>query len=505
MERMYRGTPAHIAWMLPLFVPFFACGILLGRVLDAWWPALVILSLGAAAALLSARQHRNWALAMVMLSVGTLLGWQAYHPALPAEGVCTVHATVAGEVHLREDGQVQTVLTDVTLNGQRERDAYWTFYVDEGEAPPEWLVPGAQLTMAAELYHPRGLETPGGFNFQEYLLQRGVTLGLYDAYRLTPVEGVTLPGRLAALRHDLAMQLMNVMGEASGAWASAMLLGTRDFIPEDERAAFQEIGIAHILSISGFHVGVLGMMLLSLLRPFPVRQGLRILIEAAVFLAYCILTGGSAPVFRAALLFLWREFVLLRHRQRLPLHLLSATALLQLLFNPTQLTAPSFQLTYGAMLGLVLVAPRLTRLHTFASPAARRLWQGFCAALSAQIGVLLPQLYWFGKLPLLSALFNTALIPLFTVLICLYWLTLLALPVPGLREALGALSAWATQHLLALVRLLASNNLSALWTRQPDMLTFAGWALLLAAMSFLLPRRLERHRRKLLLTGLLLI
>lgn len=505
MDRTHKSMPAHIAWMLPLIVLFFACGILLGRVLPAWWPALGILTLALIAAMASVRQLRSMSIGMAILAVGAIMGWHAYHPALPAEDMYTVQATIVEEVHLREDGQVQTVLTDVTLNGQPERDAYWTFYVDEGETPPEWLVPGVQLTMAAELYHPRGLETPGGFNFQEYLLQRDIALGLYGAYRLAPEEGVTLQGRLAALRHDLAMQLMDVMGKDTGAWASAMLLGTKDFIPEDGRAAFQELGIAHVLSISGFHMGVLAMLLLPLLQPLPQRRGLRLIAEAAVFLAYCILTGGSAPVIRAAFLSLWREFVLLRHRQRLPLHLLSATALLQLLFNPTQLTSPSFQLTYGAMLGLVLIAPRLTKMHTFASPAAQRLWQGFCAALSAQIGVLLPQLYWFGQLSVLSILFNMTLIPLFTILICLYWLTLLSLPVPGLRESLGVLSAWATKHLLALVRLLASNNLSALWTRQPGVLTFAGWVLLLAAMSSLLPRQLERYRHKFLLTGLLLI
>ena len=505
MDRTHGRTPTHIAWMLPLIVLFFACGILLGRILPAWWPSLVVLALATIAAMLSARQLRSLSIGMIILAAGAIMGWHAYHPALPAEGVYTVQATVAAEVNLREDGQVQTVLTDVILNGQRAQNAYWTFYVEEGEAPPEWLVPGARLTMAAELYHPRGLESPGGFDFREYLLQRGVALGLYNAYRLVPLEDATLQGRLAALRHRLSLQLTDVMGSDAGAWAAAMLLGTRNFIPEDERAVFQDLGITHILSISGFHVGVLALLLLMLLYPLPCRRGLRLSVEAAVLLAYCVLTGGNAPVLRAVLLFLGREFVLLRHRQRLPLHLLSAAALLQLLFNPTQLTSPSFQLSYGAMLGLTLIAPRLTRAHTFSSPTARRLWQTFCAAFSAQLGVLLPQLYWFGQLPVLSILFNMALIPLFTLLLYLYWLTLLALPVSGLREALGALSAQATKLLLALVRLLSSINLSALWTRQPDALTFAGGVLLLAGMSSLLPRRLEHHRRRLLLTGLVLV
>ncbi len=505
MHRTDQGTPAHIAWMLPLGVLFFACGILLGRGLPAWQPALGILVLSLTAAFLSARWLRSLSVSMVILAIGAIMGWHAYHPALPSEGMYTIQATVADEIHLREDGQVQTVLTRVTLDGQRARDAYWTFYVNEGDTLPDWLVPGVPLAMEVELYHPRGLETPGGFSFQEYLLQRGVALGLYGADGLRPLEGVTLQGRLAALRHDLSLQLLTIMGEEAGAFASAMLLGTRDFIPADERALFQELGIAHILSISGFHVGVLSGMLLFLLRPLSLRHGLRFLMEAATFFAYCILTGGSAPVIRATLLLLWREYILLRNQQRLPLHLLSVTAFLQLLFNPTQLTAPSFQLTYGAMLGLVLIAPRLNRLHPFASPHARRLWRSFCAALAAQLGVLLPQLYWFGKLPLMSILYNMVLIPVFSCLICLYWVTLLALPIPGIREALGALSSWTTAHVLTLVRTLASGSLSALWTRQPDALTFTGWVLMLVGFSGLLPRRLKRQRRQLLLTGIMMI
>lgn len=505
MHRTLRATSAHIAWLLPVGVLFFACGILLGRTLHIWLPGLGILALALIAARLSGRWLRTLSIGMVILAAGTILGWHAYHPALPAEGRYTVQATVAEELQLREDGQVQTVLTDVTLDGQRARNAYWTFYVDEGEAPPEWLVPGVRLTMQAGLYHPSRLENPGGFSFQEYLLQRNIALGLYGADGAVPAEGVTLKGRLAALRHSLSSQLQDVMGEEAGAYAAAILLGVKTFIPEDERALFRELGIAHILSISGFHVGVLGGLLSLLLLPLSLRRGLRFLLEAAAFLAYCVLTGGNAPVIRASMLMLCREYVLLRNRQHLPLHLLSATAFLQLLFNPTQLTAPSFHLTYGAMLGIVLIGPRLKRLHTFSSPPVQWLWKGFCTTLAAQLGVLLPQLYWFGTLPLLAILYNTLLIPLFTALMYLYWMTLLTLPVPVLRETIGTLASGATTQLLDLIRILSAGNLSALWTRQPDVLTFAGWILLLLSFSGLLPGRYRRCRRHLLLTGLLLI
>lgn len=496
-----RPTPLYLAWLLPLTVAFLSLGILLGRTADVWHPALAALLLSALAAFLSRGWRRSAALLLAASALGALLGWQAYHPALPQEDNYLVRGTVAQEVHLRQDGQVQTVLADVTLNGTSAANAYWTFYVAEDELPPAWLIPGTQVEMTAKVYHPDGKINPGGFNFQEYLLQRGVAYGLYGSTNLQPVKGgFSLRGEVAKLRHTLSLRLMTVMGEESGAYAAAMLLGTRNFIPEDDRAAFNDLGIAHILSVSGFHVGVLAGMMMLLLRPQPLARPWQLLLESALLAAYCLLTGGNAPVIRASLLLLWREVSRIRHRQVLPLHLLSVTALLQLLFSPTQLTSASFQLTYGAMFGLLLVFPRMKRLHAYPSHSAQWLWEAFAASCSAQLGILLPQLYWFGQLPLLSLLLNIPVIALGTGLILLYWATLVSLPIPGLRKLLGSLSAAATNALLSTVRALADLP-TTLWMRQPDGLTALGWLLMMLAAANLLPRRMKRHRRKVLLFG----
>ena len=504
MHSVPRSTPRPIAWLLPWGTLFFTCGILLGRALPTWPSALLALALTLAALLISPRRMRRFLLFSVLLAAGALAGWVAYHPAMPTEGDYAVSGTVIQAPVVSPEGQVQTLLADVTLDGEAAPTAYWTFYLEEEETLPDWLVPGARLEMTASVYHPAGQENPGGFSFKEYLLQRGIRYGVYGAGGLTPLPGWTWRGQLAAFRHRLTLGLQDAMGQEAGAYAAAMLLGVRDFIPEDERAAFTQLGVAHILSISGYHVALLAVLMRLLLRPLPLARRTRVGLEAAILLGYSVLAGGSAPVIRAALLLLWREFTRLRHRQGLPLHLLCVTALLQLLFNPTLLTSPSFQLTYGAMLGLTLVTPRLLRLKACRTRHGQRLWEAFCAALAAQIGILFPQLYWFGQLPLCSILLNLALIPLFSGLILLYWGTLLSLPIPGLRSLMGSLSAAATGGLLAAVRWLAVLDLAALWTRQADLLTLAGWMLLLLSLSSLLPRRWEPHRRKLLITSLLL-
>lgn len=496
------STPTRIGWLLPAGTLFFMCGILLGRIVIHPWMMLVSLALGLCGAFLSRRWRRFIALMLAVQSAGALLSWHALHRALPEEGDYVVEGMIVQEIALREDGQVQTVLSGITLNGLPASDAHWTFYLDEDEALPAWLSPGVRVRLNGEAYHPRGQDNPGGFSFQEYLLQRGIGIGLYGADDLMPAESAfSLRGSIAALRHRLTLGLMDVMGEESGAYAAAMLLGTRDFIPEDDRAAFNDLGIAHLLSVSGFHVGVLISLLMVLLRPLPIGRRGRLVLEALLLSFYCLLCGGNAPVVRATGLLLWRELTRIRHRQVLPLHALCVTALAQLIFNPTLLTSPSFQLTYSAMLGLTLVYPRLRDKLACRTAFGLRLWRGFAVSLSAQLGVLPAQLYWFGELPLLSLLLNPLIVPAAGALISLYWVTLAALPIPGLSALLGTLSAWGTAALLGVIRSLAALDITALWTRQADALTLLGWGMLLIRPSGLLPRRIRKGRKCICLIG----
>ena len=506
MHSVLRRTSAHIAWILPAGTLFFMCGIFISRSSTSPYPGIFALCLTLLAVCLSCKWRRSLALLLSALSFGVLLGWQAYHPQIPTEESYRVRGTVVQEVALREDGQLQTVLTDVTLEGIPQPDGYWTTYLDEGEQLPAWLVPGAQLEMIAHVYAPQGAEHPGGFDFREYLLQRNIRYGIYGADSLTSVNrGFSLRGWTASVRHQLALHLMDVMGEESGAYAAAMLLGTRDFIPDHERAAFNQLGIAHILSISGYHVGILAGIMMLLLRPVPLSRGKRLALEAACLGAYCLLTGGNAPVIRAALLVVWREYTHLRHRQVLPLHILCVSALAQLIGNPTLLTSPSFQLTYSAMLGLTLIFPWLKKRHTFSTGLLQKTWEAFCAALAAQLGILAPQLYWFGELPLMAILLNMAVIFFTSGLMLLYWAVLFCLGIPGVREILGWIAAGATRIMLWAVSQLSTLDAVTLWTRQADVCTWLGWVLLIFSLSSLVPRRLARYRRGVTLVGTALI
>lgn len=371
--------------------------------------------------LLGRRRTRAAGCLLLTFLLGAALGIRTANPTLPPEGNAQVTGVVAGEVDFREEkGQVRVILRDVTLNGERiASGAYWTFYLKADEKIPDCLMPGARISMTAEVYHPQEQRNPHGYDFRQALRQKNILIGLYGAAKLQALpDGLSLYGLAARFNHRMAQTLRDVCGEEAGQLASAVLLGMRDEVPDEEQEQFRRLGIAHILSVSGFHVGVLVALLALLMMPVKHRR-LRMALTLPMLLAYAFLTGGNAPAVRAVLLWALVCWGRIRHKR-----------------------------------------------------------------------VLMPELYWFGRVPLLGIAVNVLLVAGMNVLLLLDWVTLLLTPIPWLAALPGAATRAVSEGFLHLVNALG-RFAPTLWTRQPDAWVVLGWLLVLIA---LLPFGKSRNR-----------
>ena len=496
MNKQERG------WLLPPMAVFLALGILLGRVTESLWPFFTGCALTLAAAVLGRNKLRFCAILAVTFCVGCICGSIAYHPALPEEGTCQVTGIVSDEIRTGANGQIKTVLTHVTLDGKPvSSGAYWSFYEEEC---PEELTPGVQVSMTAEVYHPSGASNPDGYDFREELLRRNVTFGIYGRGDLVFSDApFTVSGRTAALRNRIAAALMDEMGEEAGGYAATMLLGFRSMISGEDREAFSRLGIAHVLAVSGFHTGVLVAILALLFRLLRLPQKVRLVLYAFFLAFYSLLCGMNQPVIRASVLFLLLLSGKLLNRPRSGLHLLSAAWILMLLFSPVQLTGLSFQLSFGAMLGLTLISPYLQSLHHFRHKVPEKIRQILCAGISAQIGILLPELYAFQELPLLGLLVNIPVSLIATWMILLYWIVAFLLPFPVLCSFPAAVAKESTLFLTGCVKRLGAIPGITLWTHASTWATWIGVILLFLALCGLLRLR-TRNRLALLAAGLVI-
>lgn len=455
-------------------------------------PMLCVSSALAGLLLLGRRRTRAAGCLLLTFLLGAALGIRTANPTLPPEGDAQVTGVVAGEVDFRaEKGQVRVILRDVTLNGERiASGAYWTFYLKADEKIPDCLTPGARISMTAEVYHPQGQRNPHGYDFRQALRQKNILIGLYGAAKLQALpDGLSLYGLAARFNHRMAQTLRDVCGEEAGQLASAVLLGMRDEVPDEEQEQFRRLGIAHILSVSGFHVGVLVALLALLMMPVKHRR-LRMALTLPMLLAYAFLTGGNAPAVRAVLLWALVCWGRIRHKRVLMLHVLCASAMIQLMFAPAQLFSASFQMTYGVMAAICGITAQ-----TAPNAQKKRSWKGKILSLlsvsaAAQFGVLLPELYWFGRVPLLGIAVNVLLVAGMNVLLLLDWVTLLLTPIPWLAALPGAATRAVSEGFLRLVNALG-RFAPTLWTRQPDAWVVLGWLLVFAA---LLPFGKSRNR-----------
>ncbi len=486
-------TRAQKSWLLPPLALCTALGILLGRSSGSLLFGLLGLLAALPACFLLRGRLRFAAILALFLALGDVCGYAAWHPALPEKGACRVSGVVSGEIRTQASGRIRTTLSDVKLNGEPfSAGLYWSFYAEE--VPPD-LQPGRLVTFEASLYHPSGPSNPGGYDFREDLLRQGITAGVYGAKELqiSDPDFFSFQGWTAGIRHSLQQKLLSALGEGAGGYAATMLLSSRSLISQEDRSAFSRLGIAHVLSVSGFHVGLLVSVLAFLFRLLRLPQRLRLVLYAVLLGFYCALCGFSQPVIRASLLVLLALRGRILSRPRSALHLLSAAFTLMLLISPVQLTGLSFQLSFGAMLGISVITPFLYSLWSPRSRRVDRVWNGLCAGLGAQLGILLPELYAFQELPLLGLLVNLPVIFVASGLILLYWIVLFTLPVPLLSPMLCEAAGFLTRHLLSAIRFLGSVPGITVWTRASDLWTALGVVLLFIVLCGLLRLR-PRHR-----------
>jgi len=277
---------------------------------------------------------------------------------------------------------------------------------------PRGEVAAGRVTLRGDVVAPASKRNPGGFDYAGYLARRGVGAQVYvdEVLSLEPAP-LTLKERLqrgveAGLPPDQA------------ALMAAMTLGIRDNL-NDLRDSFAAAGLAHVLALSGLHVGVLIAALGLLLRPLG---ALRYPVMIAFVVAFAALVGLSPSVLRAATMAAALLASLWLGAGRLePWPALSLAALLALVWNPSHLFDLSFQLSYLAVVGiLVFAGPTLRVLHASGLPwwHPKALVLGTLVVSVGAQAPLLPLLaHTFGSVPLLGPVVNVVALPLATLLV----------------------------------------------------------------------------------------
>ncbi len=305
------------------------------------------------------------------------------------------YCSVAEEVSV-EEPDTKLLKYDCQVSGK----LYVTVPLLQGTA----RYPGQLLTVTGELYEPKAVANPGAFDFKAYLAKEGCFAGLAGRYiTASPETGLREPSwGMWQIRRRIVKSQARWLGVPHGPLVSAMVLGRRAVdLPFDIRDEFIQVGLAHVLAASGFHVAII----LSLVQVLTSRFSDRLKLGngTTVLIAYVCLTGGSASVWRAAFMGFGALLAPVMQRRVNPLGCLLLAALVLLLINPLWIWDLGFQLSFLATLGLLVTSPAVMKRLDWLPTAIASL---IAVPIAATIWVLPLLLYVFSQISTYSILVN---------------------------------------------------------------------------------------------------
>lgn len=209
---------------------------------------------------------------------------------------------------------------------------------------------------------------------------------------------------------------------------AAMTLGDKSHIDKDIRAVYQQVGASHVLALSGLHLMIIYGVITLLVGWRRISTVAQIATVLAIW-AFAFLTGLSPSVVRSASMITLYALLSLGYREKMSVNTLAFIAIIMLLVNPLALYDIGFQLSFSAVLAIVLVNPLLygqIPLHVLQRHQwLNKLWGLTTVSLSAQIGTAPLVAYYFGYFATWFLLSNYIVIPLATAVLYLA-ITLLA-------------------------------------------------------------------------------
>jgi len=217
---------------------------------------------------------------------------------------------------------------------------------------------------------------------------------------------------------------------------AAMALGDKSQLTRELKDAYAISGASHILALSGLHLGIIYTLLSLLLSRRRWQVTTQVVIIVSIWL-FVFLVGLSASVVRSAVMVTVYALLSLGHRDKLSVNTLAFAAIVMLLFNPLSLFDVGFQLSFMAVLAILLFYPLFENLWSqpflLDHRVFRWLWTMLAVSCAAQIGVAPLIAYYFGRFSCYFLLANLVVVPAAALIL---YLSLSVLLIPSLAYLL---------------------------------------------------------------------
>lgn len=339
---------------------------------------------------------------------------------------------------------------------------------------------------------------PFSFDYKQYCARKNIYL-----QQLITGQQITLFNQS---KHSSVLQRVRlfcnnninryITHEDARALLKAMLLGDESEIDANIRQAYTDTGIIHIVSISGAHVALL-FAVISFALGWIKQQRFAIikyLLGLILIWLYVALAGAATPALRAAILFSIISLGTLAKQQRNPLNELMSAALVMLLFEPMWLFQIGFQLSFLAVLSLMLFYKPILQCWPIKHKIGLWLWKCVATSLAAEILIAPLVAFYFHSFPPMFLIANLVASLSMGIILILGLVLMTAGKISFIGITLGALITYGAQAFHYCIALLQGLNTNAFKTIY---LSLGGMLLLYVFILFVADWRLNGRKKSL--------
>ncbi|HWN88259.1 MAG TPA: ComEC/Rec2 family competence protein [Chitinophagaceae bacterium] len=316
---------------------------------------------------------------------------------------------------------------------------------------------GSQLVITKPLQEIKNSGNPGGFDYKRYSLFQGITHQVYlqasvpsgkeNEFAILPTTNKTFFQQFINTSRAKVLDVLrkNIKGEKELGLAEALLIGYKDDLDKTLVQSYSNTGVVHVIAISGLHLGLIYWLLTWFFKPFQKRKTFKwirpVLILAGLWL-FSLLAGAQPSVLRSAFMFTCIVLGDSFERKSSIYNTLALSALLLLCINPFWLWDVGFQLSYAAVLSIVIFMQPIYHWFYIKNKLLDLIWKLNAVTIAAQILTVPIGIYHFHQFPLNFLLTNFLAVPLSSFILLDEILLCIISFIPPLAAFIGQFISW---------------------------------------------------------------
>jgi len=283
---------------------------------------------------------------------------------------------------------------------------------------------GSQLIITKPLQEIKNSGNPGGFNYKRYALFQGITHQVYlkqDEFEILSTTNKNFVQQFLNKSRTKVLSILrkNIKGEKELGLAEALLIGYKDDLDNTLVQSYSNTGVVHVIAISGLHLGLIYWLLTLILKPLQ-RKKVKWLRPALILVGlwlFSLLAGAQPSIIRSAVMFTCIVLADSLTRKSSIFNTLAFSAFLLLCYNPYWLWDVGFQLSYAAVLSIVIFMQPIYNLLYIKNKLLDIIWKLNAVTIAAQILTVPVSIYHFHQFPNYFLLTNFLAVPLSSLIV----------------------------------------------------------------------------------------